>query len=287
MEIAQAQSPPTGGGLSRASLNRLKRKCRHQAIRKNDQTARGPSGAPGSVPDTRSPALSGKVMDGPKGRWRSGSVRGTQYRLGTPVRDDGSIPVSGTPDITSVLQQARQGDPGAERNLETVIYRELHAIAAHYFRGQPADHTLQATALVNEAYLRLIDRTRVETSDTRHFVALAARAMRSVLVDHARRRDAAKRGGGHKPLPLGPGLAAADPNLPDLLELDLHLEALAAIDPTMAQIVELRYFGGMTMEEISILLNTSKPTIERRWRTARAWLYQRLHSEGDSEVDTS
>ncbi len=181
-----------------------------------------------------------------------------------------------TDDATQLLLQARDGDSAAARQLLAAVYDELKAMANRYFRGQPADHTLQPTALVHEAYLKLIDQTRVAPGDDSHFVAAAATAMRSILVDHARRRKTTKRGGGRRAVPLDEALDAVETRAADILELDECLQELAQIDDGLARIVELRFFGGMKMEEIARTQSVSLPTVERKWRSARAWLYKRL-----------
>ncbi len=185
-------------------------------------------------------------------------------------------------DETNRLLRLRHGDADAENALFRRIYDDLRALAQRQMRGQPAHHTLQPTALANEVYLRLIDGNRVEPSDRRHFMALAARAMRSILVDHARRRSADKRGGGVKPLPFDEVLDSFESRSVDLTALDDALGELAEKNVRHARIVELRFFGGMTNEEVGAFLDISRRTVEREWRLARAWLWRELADDGDA-----
>ena len=180
------------------------------------------------------------------------------------------------PAITEALHAWRRGDAGAEDELMRLVYPDLHRRAARALGGERRDHTLQPTALVHEAYLRLVDQRRVDWHDRIHFFAIAARLMRRVLLDHARKRGSAKRGGGVPKISLETaGEVAAGPPA-ELGELDEALAALAAFDPQGAAIVELRYFGGMTVEEAAQALGVSTATLVRQWRTARAWLHARL-----------
>jgi len=185
-------------------------------------------------------------------------------------------------DPTNGLLRLRTGDAGAEQVLFQRVYDELRQIAARLMRGQRTDHTLQATALVHEVYVRLIDQDRVHAGDRTRFLALAARAMRSVLVDHARRRSAEKRGGAGRRLPLDKALNAFESRSTDLPALHDALADLAAVDSRQAQIVEMRFFGGMTNEEIGDFLGLSLRTVEREWRVARAWLRRELGPEPPS-----
>jgi RNA polymerase sigma factor (TIGR02999 family) len=168
------------------------------------------------------------------------------------------------------------GDAAAQETLYVTIQERLRELANDFVRGQPADGTLGATALVNEAYLRLADGPEGEWKDRRHFFAVAAMAMRSVLVDHARRKRAAKRGGEMERVPLD-GLAAPfEESAGDLLDLDEALGELAALHARVAKVVELRFFGGLTCAEAGNVLGVSKATVEREWEFARAWLRERL-----------
>ncbi len=170
------------------------------------------------------------------------------------------------------------GDEAAGERLLQALYPELRAIAARCFRGQPADHTLQPTALVNEAWVRIAAAAEdgLAERDRSHFLALAATAMRQILVDHARRRRAAKRGGGDRPRPLLGDEAVAEVARDDLPEIDEALRRLGELDPRMARVVELRFFGGLTVPEVARLLDVSVTTVEHDWRMARAWLAREL-----------
>ena len=178
--------------------------------------------------------------------------------------------------VTALLQAWGRGDDTALAALLPAVYAELHRQAERYMRGQPAGHTLQTTALVHEAYLRLVDQSDTEWRSRAHFFGVAAKAMRSILVDHARARHAAKRGAGAAQVTLSE-VAGTDP-APDMdvLELDDALRRLAEIDPDKARLVELRYFGGLSIEEAAEVLEISPATLKRHWNTARAWLRREL-----------
>jgi RNA polymerase sigma factor (TIGR02999 family) len=188
------------------------------------------------------------------------------------------VPAGGE-DVTSLLERWSGGDQRALDELWPLVYDELHAIAARSMRRERGDHTLQATALVNEAYLRLVDQSRVSWHSSLQFLAIAAQMMRRILIDHARRAAMAKRGGGVRAVSLE---HAPEPSLErpsDILALDEALTRLAEAEPQLARIVEMRFFGGMTSEEIAEALELSVPTVTRRWRLARAWLYNQLSGE--------
>jgi len=183
------------------------------------------------------------------------------------------------PDVTQLLLGWSTGDPSAGEELMSAVYDELHRQAARAMRRENPEHTLQATALVSEAYLRLIDQRRVQWRNRAHFFGVAAQLMRRILVDHARGRHAAKRGGGVAQLTLGHGDAApnaSDEQGVDVLVLNEALERLAAIDPDQARVVELRYFGGLTIEDTAEALGVSAATVKREWAVARAWLRREL-----------
>ena len=165
--------------------------------------------------------------------------------------------------------------PGSIDALIPIVYEELRRLAHHYMRGERAGHTLQTTALVNEAYLRLVDIERIEWRSRGHFFAMAATVMRRVLVDHARERARDKRGGGVVFTTLAEQGITSSPAI-DVLALDEALDRLADMDPQQARIVELRYFTGLTIEETAVALGISSATVKRDWTWARAWLYQRL-----------
>ena len=178
-------------------------------------------------------------------------------------------------DTTRLLRDIREGDENAAERLVPLIYEDLRALAARYMRNEPPDHTLQPTALVHEAFLRLVDTDRVEWRTRAHFLAIAARTMRRILVDHARRRRAVKRGGGRK-VTLVEGLAFSEPRPLDLVALDDALAKLGGIDERQCSVVELRFFGGLAVEEIAEVLHVSTATVKRDWRFARAWLLREL-----------
>lgn len=182
-------------------------------------------------------------------------------------------------EFTTWLSAWRQGDLSARDRLVDAVYPELRAIAQRQLGGERAGHTLQATALVNEAYLRLSGLDRIEWRDRVHFVHMAARVMREVLVDHARRRSAAKRDGGERVSLTGLGLAAGDDDGVDVAALDGALVALERLDADKARIVELRYFGGLTIEETAEALGLSPATVKRHWQVARSWLFEALSDQ--------
>lgn len=157
-----------------------------------------------------------------------------------------------------------------------LVYEELRRLAANRLRGERDGHTLQATALVHEAYLRLVDQTRVEWRNRAHFFAIAARMIRRILVDHARRRQADKRGGGNVRVTLDERLVGATAREVDLLALDDAMRALAELDPELAHLVELRFFSGLTIAETAEALEISPATVKREWAAARAWLHRRI-----------
>jgi len=179
--------------------------------------------------------------------------------------------------VTNLLRAWSQGDRTALDELLPLVYRELHQQAERFMRAQPAGHTLQATALVHEAYLRLVDREAVEWESRAHFFGVAGKAMRSILVDHARARGAAKRGGGARQMTLESVSVAAEaePTV-DVLALDEALSRLAGLDPEQSRLVELRYFAGLGIEETAEVLGVSPATVKRQWRVARAWLKREL-----------
>ena len=193
-----------------------------------------------------------------------------------------SIGVS-EPDVTSLLQRLERGDEGVQTELMPIVYDELRSIASRHMSREREGHTLDATGLVNEAWLRLVDQTRVQWGGRTHFFAVAATAMRRVLVDHARSRQRLKRGGKTPHAPLDEaidGFGFAEQ--PDLVALDEALVRLARQYPDHARLVELRYFAGMTMGDAAKLLDVSERTGERWWRFAKAWLFTDLADEGES-----
>lgn len=186
-------------------------------------------------------------------------------------------------DITLLLRAAASGERQHLDALMAALYQDMRRLAAAHLSEERANHTLSATALVHEAYVRLIDQRSTAWNDRLHFFAIAARIIRRILIDHARARDAAKRGGGsdhHRTLlQVQPAEDAAPEHQVDLLALDEALAELATIDEQQARIVELRYFGGCTVEEVATLLNIGKRTVDRDWQAARAWLLVRLQGD--------
>jgi RNA polymerase sigma factor (TIGR02999 family) len=189
-------------------------------------------------------------------------------------------PVDGTTStaITDVLLQARGRDPAVVDRLFAAVYDELRRVAHHALLRERPGHTLGTTGLVHETYFKLVDQSRVEWHDRAHFFGVAARAMRQILVDYARRRGALKRGGRVEVLALEEGLVAAEERAEAFLAVDDALTRLAAHDAGMAQVVECRFFAGLTEEETAEATGTSLRTVQRQWRRAKAWLYQELAS---------
>ncbi len=181
--------------------------------------------------------------------------------------------------ITQLLIDWRSGDQSAFNKLMSLVYEELRRLAHHYMKAERVGHTLQTTALVNEAYLRLVAQQEIQCKSRAHFFAIAANVMRHLLVDHARSRQCAKHGGGARPVTLGETAVISKERSADLMALDEALTRLAAIDPRKSQIVELRYFGGMSVEATAELLAVSAITVKREWGKARAWLYRELDKE--------
>jgi RNA polymerase sigma factor (TIGR02999 family) len=178
--------------------------------------------------------------------------------------------------VSQLLHAWGRGDLQARDDLVPLVYRELKRMAAAYLRRERLDHTLQPTALVHEAYVRLIGQERVAWQNRAHFFGIAAQMMRRILVDHARRHQAAKRPGVTLKVTLDDQIGAEQPRDCELLLLDQALEELTFIDPRQAQIVELRYFGGLSEHEAAAVLSLSRATVTREWQTARAWLYRRM-----------
>lgn len=190
------------------------------------------------------------------------------------------MPVESSSDVTEILLAWNRGEPGSLDRLLPAVQRELHRVARGYMERERPDHTLQATALVNEAYLKLVDQTRVTWKNRAHFIGVAARLMRRILVDHARRRSAKKRGGQEVRLTLAGEIAAPDEKTIDLVALDAALEKLEALEPRQARVVELRFFGGLTREETAEALDVAVVTVKRDWIAARAFLYRELKGGG-------
>jgi RNA polymerase sigma-70 factor, ECF subfamily len=180
-------------------------------------------------------------------------------------------------DITILLSGLRAGDKSAESKLMPLVYSELLRAARRYMRGERPDHTLQPTALVHEAYLRLVGQREIAWQNRAHFFGVAAQLMRRILVDHARARQAEKRGGDVGMVPLEEAMVFKEEGGPALLALDQALTRLNQFDPRQGRIVELRFFGGLTEEEIAAVLGVSARTIKRDWNVARAWLYNEIN----------
>ena len=178
--------------------------------------------------------------------------------------------------ISHLLKEWSAGDREALDRLTPLVYEELRHQAARYLRRERPGHTLQTTALIHEAYLRLIDAKDVDWQSRAHFFAVAANLMRRILVDHARRRDAGKRGGSHVRMQLDEALAVSKEADVDLLAIDEALDRLATIDPQQARVVELRFFSGFSVEETAAALGVSPKTVKRDWSVARAWLRREI-----------
>ena len=176
-------------------------------------------------------------------------------------------------EVTRLLIRLTEGDHAVLDALLPAVYDELRRLASNYLRRERQGHTLQPTALVHEAYIRLVDQTRVEWQNRAHFFGVAAQMMRRILVDHARGQAAEKRGGDVQKISLDENIDVSALRASELVALDEALERLAAIDPQKGRLVELRFFGGLSVEETAEVLGVSAPTVKRQWRMAKAWLY--------------
>jgi RNA polymerase sigma factor (TIGR02999 family) len=185
-----------------------------------------------------------------------------------------SIPAA--TDVTQILQAWSDGDDTAPDRLMPVVYAELRRLAGDYFRRERPDHTLQATALVHEAYLKLVDEKRVTWKNRAHFCGIAARLMRQILMEHARAHNAAKRGGKLEKLYLEETRHLAAERAPDLVDLDDALKTLSAAHPRESEVVELKFFGGLDANQIAEVLNVSAKTVSRDWSFAKLWLLRQL-----------
>lgn len=181
-----------------------------------------------------------------------------------------------TRNVTQLLVSWSDGNHAALDQLTPLVYDELRRLAGRYLRNERPDHTLQSTDLVHEAYLRMIDQQNVRWQSRAHFFGIAAQMIRRILVDHARRRHALKRGAAPVKLSLDEAVAAADQRDFDLMALDEALEKLAKFDPQQSRVVELRFFAGLSIEETAEVLSVSPATVKRDWTTAKAWLYRDL-----------
>jgi len=179
-------------------------------------------------------------------------------------------------EVTELLRRWSGGDVAARESLVPLVYDELRRLARYYLASQRSDHTLQSTAIVHEAYLRLAGRDDVHWENRSHFFAVAAQLMRRILVDHARKRNAAKRGGAHLTLLVDETVEPSSQRELDLVALDDALKALAELDERQSRIVELRFFGGLSIDDTSRILDISPATVKREWSTARAWLHEEI-----------
>lgn len=187
------------------------------------------------------------------------------------------MPKTSSQHLTQMLIQLSEGNAQMVDDILPLIYDELRRLAGSYLRRERSDHTLQPTALVHEAYIKLIDQTQVKWQNRAHFFGIAANIMRRILVDYARQHKAEKRGGAAEKMPLEEEiLIVSEGKSAELLALDEALENLAKIDPQKSKIVELRYFGGLSVEETAEVLGVSEITVKRHWRMAKAWLYGQL-----------
>jgi RNA polymerase sigma factor (TIGR02999 family) len=184
--------------------------------------------------------------------------------------------------VTQLLQSWSSGSEGAAEEVLPLVYQELRRIASRQLRKERAGHTLEATALVHEAYMRLQGQEGFQWPSQAHFFAFAAHLIRRILVDHARNRNRAKRGGGWERVTLAEAADLSLSRSPDLLALDEALTSLEALDPRKAAVVELRFFAGLNLEETACYLGISPETVGREWRRAKAWLYNQLRPEGGS-----
>ena len=189
-----------------------------------------------------------------------------------------------THEVTALLLAWNEGDPTALEKLTPLVYQELHRLARGYMGREHAGHTLQATALVHEAYLRLIDSSRVRWQNRAHFFAVSAQLMRRILVDFARSRHYLKRGGDAPRVSLSEAFEVAGEQDADLVALDDALQALASVDPRKVQVVELRFFGGLSVEETAEVLQVSPDTVMRDWRLAKLWLLREISKGERDEV---
>ena len=185
-------------------------------------------------------------------------------------------------EVTQLLRAWQNGDEAALETLTSLVQAELHRLARHYMAGERVDHTLQPTALINEAWLRLIDWRNANWQNRAHFFAISAQLMRHILVDHARRRSRSLREDERKKVSVEQALQVYPERTSDLVALDDALNSLSALDPRKGKIVELRFFGGLSEEETAVVLNISAKTVQREWNKARAWLYYELSKLGGS-----
>ena len=192
------------------------------------------------------------------------------------LKDGGRKVTSTAPDVTSILKRLAGGSEDAAGELIPIVYGELRRLAVRHLRRERRDHTLQPTALVHEAYIKLVAQRDADWQNRNHFFAVASSLMRRILVDYARRHLRDKRGGGQEKVPLDDAVLVAPDRADRMLALDESLERLEKLDPRQARIVELKYFGGLTVEEAAQVLGVSPTTVRREWTSAKAWLYGEL-----------
>jgi RNA polymerase sigma-70 factor (ECF subfamily) len=197
---------------------------------------------------------------------------------GVTGRAAGAVPASDVQEVTQLLERWSHGDAGALQKLTPLVYDELRRLARQYMKGQSPDHTLQTTALVNEAYLRLAGHKNPNFANRSHFLAVAAKAMRQILVNHAKALQTGKRGAGAGKVQLDEAALVSPEQTSAILDVNEALERLAMLDARKAQVVELKYFGGLKQEEIADVLKISSVTVRRDWIFARAWLYNELQA---------
>jgi len=191
------------------------------------------------------------------------------------------MPTPSSREVTQLLVDWSKGNKAALDQLMPLVYQELRRLASNYLRRERRDHTLQSTALVNEAYVRLVDYSNLRWQDRAQFFALAAQLMRHILIDHARSHHYAKRGGGAQKVPLDEAAFLSDERATDLIGLDDALTSLSAIDPRKSQVVELRFFGGLSIEETAEVMKLSSMTVQREWRWAKAYLYKEINKSDE------
>jgi RNA polymerase sigma factor (TIGR02999 family) len=192
----------------------------------------------------------------------------------------GCVSRSTTHEITQLLQAWGDGDEGALEKLTPLVYGELHHVAQRYMAHQPLDHTLQTTALINEVYLRLVNCREMSWQNRAHFFAVCAKLMRRILTDFARSRRYVKRGGDAPHVALDEARIVSQDSRVDFAALDDALSRLGGLDPRMSQVVELRFFGGLSVEETAEVLKVSSDTVQREWKVAKVWLWRQLGGEG-------
>jgi RNA polymerase sigma factor (TIGR02999 family) len=207
-------------------------------------------------------------------------MNGEPPRFDAEVRgpDPSGVPAPDAQEVTQLLEKWSHGDAGALQKLTPLVYDELRRLARQYMKGQPPQHTLQTTALVNEAYLRLAGQKRPSFTNRSHFLAVAAKAMRQILVNHAKALQTGKRGAGAGKVQLDRAALVSPEQTSAILDVNEALERLAMLDSRKAQVVELKYFGGLKQDEIADVLKISSVTVRRDWVFARAWLYNELRA---------